>query len=119
MVVSSSPLRLAAFSSIVILCAWTAPAAAQSAGTGGTSNAGGAGGALTSGGTSGSGTAGQSGGTAAGGVSASGGAAGSAGMSSNLVTNGTFDGTAADPWWSYANNTSDAPADITLAVSNG
>jgi len=116
---SSSPLRLAAFSSIVTLCSWAAPAAAQSAGTGGTSNTGGAGGALDSGGMSGSSAAGQSGGTAAGGMSSSGGAAGAAGMSSNLVTNGTFNGSAADPWWSYANNTTDNPADITLAVSNG
>jgi GH35 family endo-1,4-beta-xylanase len=40
-------------------------------------------------------------------------------MSTNLVTNGTFDGTAADPWWSNASSTSDPVAAMTMAVTNG
>jgi hypothetical protein len=52
-------------------------------------------------------------------MSTAGGAAGGAGMSStNLATNGTFD-TATAPWWGYANNTTEFPADQTLAVTDG
>jgi len=110
MVVPASKLRFATFSSIVALCFATAQARAE-AGAGGTENGG-----STSAGAGG--VNGQSGGPAAGGTSSSGGAGGS-GPSSNLIKNSTFDGTAADPWWSYAANAADAPSDIKLAVTNG
>jgi len=58
----------------------------------------------------------SAGGAGAGGTSTSAGGAG--GMSSNLVSNGTFD-TSYSPWWKYANNTDTDPADITLAVESG
>ena len=131
MVVISSALRLTAFSSIVALCLWPASASAQSAGMGGTSGNGGAagpGGAAggggvpsSSGGTGSGGADGQSGGTAAAGMSSSAGAAagGAPAVSSNLVTNGTFDGASYEPWWGYATTTTENPADQTLAVTNG
>ncbi len=130
-------LKLAAFSSIIALCLWTAPARAQAGGMAGTTSNAGAtssGGSTTAGagGTSGAGgvagvansSGGQSGGAGAGGMSSSAGAAGSsaaggsAGMSSNLVTNGTFD-TVKDPWWSNASSTSDPVAAMTMDVTNG
>ena len=120
MVVPSSALKLATFSSIFALCFWTPPAGAQSAGGGGTPGGGASsGGSANAGSDSGGTSSAGSGGAATGGTSASAGAAGAAMTSTNLITNGTFDGTAADPWWKYANNTTDNPADITLAVSNG
>jgi Carbohydrate binding domain/Glycosyl hydrolase family 10 len=117
MVVTSAALKLAASSSIVAVCLWTAPARAQDAGMGGTPSNGGATGSAGSSAPGGAGGGGA--GTAAAGMSSSGGTAGSTSMSSNLVTNGTFDTAAKDPWWGYANNTTDNPADETLAVSNG
>ena len=47
-----------------------------------------------------------------------GGTAGAAGMSMNVLTNGTFDSTVS-PWWSNASGTTDNPADIAVAVTNG
>jgi len=117
MVVPASKLRFATFSSIIALCFCTAQARAE-AGAGGTGGdgAGGtsSGGSASPGGAGG--TNGQSGGPAAGGTSSG---AGGSGPSSNLIKNSGFDGTAADPWWSYAANAADAPSDITVAVTNG
>jgi len=144
MVVTSSAPKFAAFSSIVLLCLLTAPARAQEAGGGGTpSNAGAAGSAGSAnlggaggvsggaggvggvgggvggvGGVSSSGAGGQGGQPAAAGATSSAGAGGAASVSANLVTNGTFD-TVADPWWSHASTTTENPADIALAVTNG
>ena len=126
MVMLRTSLRLAALSSLVALSLCTGSALAQSAGAGGTP--GGAGGAAdggasggggmpaSSGGTANAGAGGLSGGTNAGGMSSSAGASG--GVSTNLVTNGTFD-SVTDPWWSNASGTTENPADISLAVTNG
>ncbi|HYQ42611.1 MAG TPA: endo-1,4-beta-xylanase [Polyangiaceae bacterium] len=136
MTVASSALKLVTYSSIFALSFWTAQASAQSAGssgatsggasgsagasTGGAGGAGGSGGASSgAGGTSSGGSGGDIGGApSAGASSSSAGAAGSAGMSSNLITNGTFDSAVA-PWWSYANNTDANPADITMTATDG
>lgn len=120
MTVASSSLRLLTNCSFAILCLWAAQAPAQSAGAGGISS----GGATSSSGSGNSAgvvasSGGQSGSTAAGGANSSAGAPGSAGASGNLVKNGTFDGNAADPFWSYANNTTENPASIALAVKEG
>jgi len=125
MVVHSSALRIATFSSLVSLCFCTAPARAEG-GAGGT-NSGGSGGTATAdtagtsaGGAAGSGVSTGSGGgggvTAAGGTSSSAGAGGAA--PTKLVTNGTFDSVVA-PWWSYAANAADSPSDIALAATDG
>jgi len=37
----------------------------------------------------------------------------------NLISNGAFDSDVTDPWWTYANNTDENPADETIAVNNG
>jgi GH35 family endo-1,4-beta-xylanase len=144
MVVHPSALKLAAFSSIVALSLRADPAHAQNAGGGGTpsggsagatsaagaanggASVGGAGGAAAGAGGAAAGAGGAAagaggaatgaGGTAAAGASSSG--AGAGGMSSNLVTNGTFD-TASAPWWSHASTTTENPADIALAVTDG
>src|SRR6187431_967986 len=120
MVVIPSALRLATFCSIVALLLGTAQAHAQSAGGGGTGGATTSGGGTGGGGTVTGGAGGQSGGTAAAGMSSSAGAAagGAASVSSNLVTNGTFD-TVKDPWWGYATTSTESPADQTLAVTDG
>jgi endo-1,4-beta-xylanase len=100
--------------------------APSAAGMGGAPSTGGAmasGGAANPGGASNSGGA-PTGGGGLGGMPAAGGmsvgaAGASAGMSAmNLVSNGTFDTNSA-PWWGYDNNTTDYPADETLAVTNG
>jgi endo-1,4-beta-xylanase len=124
MVVTSSAPKFAAFASVVLLCLLTEPARAQEAGGGGAPSAGAtnsSGSANLGGGGGGgvsSGTGGGGGSIAAGGMSSSAGAGGSPTVSSNLVTNGTFD-TAFAPWWSHASTTTENPADITLAVTNG
>ncbi|HYQ00945.1 MAG TPA: endo-1,4-beta-xylanase [Polyangiaceae bacterium] len=131
MVVPSSALRFATFSSIITLCLCSAQARAE-AGAGGTANGGsggatassGAGGAsdggggTSSGGTS-SGGSDAGGSTAAGGTSAGGSASAAGGMSGNLIKNGSFDGTATDPWWKNASTSVDPPADMSMAVTNG
>lgn len=106
MVVASSKLRFVTVSSIVALCFCAAQAQAE-AGAGGTASAGAGGGSAGPGGT---------GSVSTGGASSS---AGGSGASANLIKNSTFDGTASDPWWSYAANSADAPSDIKLAVTNG
>jgi endo-1,4-beta-xylanase len=145
MLATASASKFAGFSSIAALCLlWGAQASAQSAGSpgsGGAANAGGAGdgagapsGGMSSGGMPASdGGAPASGGApsgAAGMMSATGGApsgaagmsgegtAGAPAMSTNLVTNGTFE-TTASPWWSNASSTDENPADITLAIADG
>jgi endo-1,4-beta-xylanase len=95
-----------------------APSGGASSGgaSSGGASSGGAAGLNSAGGVTSSGGGGQSGTTAAAGMSAG----GSAGASTtNLVTNGTFDNGTYAPWWGYANNTTDFPADQTLAVMNG
>jgi endo-1,4-beta-xylanase len=110
---------------------------AENSGAGGQSGGTSAGGQTASGGASSAGAPNGAAGMSTGGASASagmsgggaptgaagmsgGGTSGSGGMSSgNLVTNGTFDTTSYSPWWGYANNTTDNPADEALAVTNG
>src|ERR1041384_175244 len=104
MIVASSALKLATFSSVFALCFWSAQARAQSAGTGGTTSGGtggtaspgGSGGAPSAGGMSSGGSGAVGGSTAAGGMSSS--AGGSGGMRPNLVKKGNFHGTATHPW---------------------
>jgi endo-1,4-beta-xylanase len=99
---------------------------AATGGAGGASAGASAGGASSGGAASGAagmsagGAVGMSTGGAPSGMAGSNtGASGASGMSTNLITNGTFDGTNDAPWWSNASSTTDNPADITLAITNG
>ena len=129
MIRTSSVFKFTGLTSIAAVCLLATPAHAQNAGGGAggaagaagasTGGVGGASGGATSGGATSGGAGGASAGASTGGEPAVGGAGGAPAVTGNLLSNGTFDTDVKDPWWGYANNTADNPADYAFSFVNG